>query len=92
MQITFKLYAGLTDYLPLVRHMHLKDFNGGTAFLGYSPLGQGKVDIPAILDLAAKALTDTIARKGNRAIFGGAYGWSSAGRFHHAQSQVLRES
>ena len=27
---------------------------------------------------------------GNRAIFGGSYGWSSAGRFHHAQSQVHR--
>ncbi len=26
----------------------------------------------------------------NRAIFGGSYGWSSAGRFHHAQSQVHR--
>src|SRR5215469_3515176 len=43
------------DYLPLVRHMHLKDYNGGDAYLGYCPLGQGKVDIPAILDLAAKA-------------------------------------
>ena len=27
---------------------------------------------------------------GNEAIFGGSYGWSSAGRFHHAQSQVHR--
>jgi inosose dehydratase len=43
------------DYLPLVRHMHLKDYAGGDAYLGYCPLGQGKVDIPAILDLAAKA-------------------------------------
>ena len=43
------------DYLPLVRHMHLKDYSGGDAYLGYCPLGQGKVDIPAILDLAAKA-------------------------------------
>ena len=37
------------DFLPLIHHMHLKDFSGGDAFLGYSPLGQGKVDIPAIL-------------------------------------------
>ena len=29
-------------------------------------------------------------RTRNRAIFGGSYGWSSAGRFHHAQSQVHR--
>ncbi|WP_166999388.1 molybdopterin-dependent oxidoreductase [Paramicrobacterium fandaimingii] len=27
---------------------------------------------------------------GNEAIFGGSYGWGSAGRFHHAQSQVHR--
>ena len=27
---------------------------------------------------------------GNNAIFGGSYGWSSAGRFHHAQSQIRR--
>ena len=27
---------------------------------------------------------------GNQAIFGGSYGWSSAGRFHHAQSQLHR--
>lgn len=37
------------DFLPLVHHMHLKDFSGGDAFLGYCPLGQGKVDLPAIL-------------------------------------------
>jgi inosose dehydratase len=37
------------DFLPLVQHMHLKDFNGGQEYLGYCPLGQGKVDIPAIL-------------------------------------------
>jgi inosose dehydratase len=37
------------DFLPLVQHMHLKDFSGGDAFLGYAPLGQGHVDIPAIL-------------------------------------------
>jgi len=36
------------------------------------------------LDLAASALRDVIARRGNDAIFGGSYGWSSAGRFHHA--------
>ncbi|TCM74948.1 molybdopterin guanine dinucleotide-containing S/N-oxide reductase [Rhizobium sp. BK068] len=27
---------------------------------------------------------------GNNAIFGGSYGWGSAGRFHHAQSQIHR--
>jgi len=37
------------DFLPLVQHMHLKDFVGGPNYLGYCPLGEGKVDIPAIL-------------------------------------------
>jgi inosose dehydratase len=37
------------DFLPIVQHMHLKDFSGGAAFLGYCPLGEGKVDLPAIL-------------------------------------------
>jgi inosose dehydratase len=40
------------DYLPLVQHMHLKDYNGvDPHLLGYCPLGQGKVDISAILDI-----------------------------------------
>lgn len=37
------------DFLPLVHHMHLKDYVGGPNYLGYCPLGEGKVDIPAIL-------------------------------------------
>lgn len=39
------------DFLPLVQHMHLKDYAGGPEYLGYCPLGQGKVDIPAILGM-----------------------------------------
>ena len=40
------------DFLPIVHHMHLKDFAGtDDHLLGYCPLGQGKVNIPAILDL-----------------------------------------
>lgn len=37
------------DFLPIIHHMHLKDYVGGDAFLGYCPLGQGQVNIPAIL-------------------------------------------
>ena len=50
------------------------------------------VEVPwqTALDLAATALGDVIARRGNASVFGGSYGWSSAGRFHHAQSQVHR--
>src|SRR5690349_16514815 len=32
------------------------------------------------LDLAAKALRDTREQHGNEAIYGGSYGWASAGR------------
>jgi inosose dehydratase len=39
------------DFLPLVMHMHLKDYNGGDYFSGYCPLGQGKVDIAGILNM-----------------------------------------
>jgi biotin/methionine sulfoxide reductase len=42
------------------------------------------------LDLVAQELGRVKAVHSNRAIFGGSYGWSSAGRFHHAQSQVHR--
>jgi len=42
------------------------------------------------LDLVAAEVERVRTQHGNRAIFGGSYGWSSAGRFHHAQSQVHR--
>ena len=41
------------------------------------------------LDRVAEALTRARAH-GDNAIFGGSYGWASAGRFHHAQSQLHR--
>jgi biotin/methionine sulfoxide reductase len=42
------------------------------------------------LDLLAAELHRVRSEHGNAAIFGGSYGWSSAGRFHHAQSQLHR--
>src|SRR5580704_8512705 len=36
----------IKDFLPLVKHMHLKDYLGGEHYSGYCPLGMGKVDIP----------------------------------------------
>ena len=42
------------------------------------------------LDLVARELARVKEKHSNRSIFGGSYGWSSAGRFHHAQSQVHR--
>jgi biotin/methionine sulfoxide reductase len=43
-----------------------------------------------VLDRLAGELARVRDAHGPRAIFGGSYGWSSAGRFHHAQSQVHR--
>ena len=40
--------------------------------------------------LVAAELNRVREAYGNRAIFGGSYGWSSAGRFHHAQGQLHR--
>lgn len=42
------------------------------------------------LDIAAAEIARVRRDHGNDAIFGGSYGWSSAGRFHHAQSQLHR--
>ncbi|MEP4039075.1 molybdopterin-dependent oxidoreductase [Pseudophaeobacter sp.] len=41
-------------------------------------------------ELVAEELDRVRATHGNQAIFGGSYGWASAGRFHHAQSQLHR--
>jgi len=45
----------VNDFLSIIRHVHLKDFNGGPHWEGYCPLGQGKVDIPAIMGALEKA-------------------------------------
>ena len=42
------------------------------------------------LDIVAEQLRRTIAEQGNEAVYGGSYGWASAGRFHHAQGQIHR--
>jgi biotin/methionine sulfoxide reductase len=42
------------------------------------------------LDIAAHEIDRVRREHGNEAIFGGSYGWASAGRFHHAQSQAHR--
>lgn len=40
--------------------------------------------------LVARELERVRRSHGNRAIYAGSYGWASAGRFHHAQSQLKR--
>ncbi|MEU5025853.1 molybdopterin-dependent oxidoreductase [Streptomyces milbemycinicus] len=43
-----------------------------------------------VIPLLAREFERVRAEHGNRAVFGGSYGWGSAGRFHHAQSQIHR--
>ncbi len=43
-----------------------------------------------VLDRLAAELQRVAAAHGPAGVFGGSYGWSSAGRFHHAQSQLHR--
>jgi biotin/methionine sulfoxide reductase len=44
----------------------------------------------AALDLLAAELRRVYGRYGVYGVYGGSYGWASAGRFHHAQSQLHR--
>jgi len=46
------------DFLPTVRHVHMKDFDGGRHYLGYAPLGLGKVDIGSLCDLLESSGND----------------------------------
>ncbi|MFG2960933.1 molybdopterin-dependent oxidoreductase [Streptomyces sp. NPDC048291] len=50
--------------------------------------------VPVNWEHAVQLVADELARVyggfGPEAVFGGSYGWASAGRFHHAQSQVHR--
>ena len=48
------------------------------------------VDWDTVLDLAAGEIRRVIDTHGNDAVFAGSYGWTSAGRLHHAQSVVKR--
>lgn len=43
------------DFMSLIEHVHLKDYAGGeSGYLGYSPLGAGKVKIAEILTMLEK--------------------------------------
>jgi len=88
------LGAGLVDGVqhplrierPAIRRGWLNQ--GTTRGRGEEPF----VEVPwdEAFELAARELKRVIAQKGNSAIFAGSYGWASAGRFHHAQSQLHR--
>ena len=74
---------------PMVRQGYLENPTG-------QPDGQRGRDpfIPVswdeALDLAAERLNHFWTTRGPNSLYGGSYGWASAGRFHHAQSQIHR--
>jgi inosose dehydratase len=40
------------DFMPLIEHVHLKDYAGGdNGYLGYTPLGEGRVKLKKILKM-----------------------------------------
>jgi biotin/methionine sulfoxide reductase len=42
------------------------------------------------IELVGREVRRVYAERGGEAVYGGSYGWASAGRFHHAQSQLHR--
>ena len=62
---------------------------------GEKPRQRGKepfvpVSWDKALDLVAAEIRRVKETHGNESIFAGSYGWASAGRFHHAKSQLKR--
>ncbi|HWC95937.1 MAG TPA: sugar phosphate isomerase/epimerase [Candidatus Sulfopaludibacter sp.] len=43
------------DFLPIIRHVHLKDWDGGPYWTEYCPVGKGKVDMKSVMDLLEQA-------------------------------------
>ena len=81
--------AGVRIAQPMVREGYLRARSGGDRGMrgadAFVP-----VSWDFALDLAAESLARVRAEHGNQAIYGGSYGWASAGRFHHALGQVHR--
>ena len=75
--------------MPMIRKSWLEHGPGAaTDKRGHDPFVQVSWDEAEAL--VANELNRVRQDFGNRSIFGGSYGWASAGRFHHAQSQLHR--
>ena len=74
---------------PMVRKSWLESGRGShTERRGTDPFVE--VTVEEADRLVANELSWARDTHGNSAIYGGSYGWASAGRFHHAQSQLHR--
>lgn len=83
------LYSETRVAQPMVRASWLRHGPGAnTERRGAEPFIPVSWD--EVLDLVAKELQRVKDAHGNASIFGGSYGWSSAGRFHNAKTQLQR--
>ena len=73
---------------PMFRRGWLDNGPGASGSRG----SDGFVQLPwhKAIPLVATELTRISREYGNEAIYGGSYGWASAGRFHNAQNQLKR--
>ncbi|MGB2436435.1 MAG: molybdopterin-dependent oxidoreductase, partial [Candidatus Puniceispirillales bacterium] len=80
---------------PMVRKSWLDAKSGMAGSDDCKPENRGRDPFVAVSwqkaeELVADELKRVISDHGNESIFAGSYGWASAGRFHHAQSQIHR--
>jgi biotin/methionine sulfoxide reductase len=73
---------------PMIRAGWLDRGPGATDRRGAEPFVP--VSWTTALGVLARELSRIYERYGGAAVYGGSYGWSSAGRFHHAQGQLHR--
>ncbi|WP_227319902.1 molybdopterin-dependent oxidoreductase [Acidisoma silvae] len=73
---------------PMIRQGWLERGAGPDARRGREAFVPVSWDV--VTDLLAGELRRVRDGHGPGAVFGGSYGWASAGRFHHAQSQIHR--
>ncbi|MFD9889326.1 molybdopterin-dependent oxidoreductase [Amycolatopsis sp. NPDC059027] len=84
--------VGVQDHPVRITQPHVR-----RGWLENGPGGEGRGDdsfVPVSWDKALDLLAGELRRVydgyGPESVYGGSYGWASAGRFHHAQSQVHR--
>ena len=77
---------------PAIRRGWLERGPGADGLAGALRGEDDFVEVPwdEALDIAAREIDRVRQTYGNESIFGGSYGWASAGRFHHALGQVHR--
>ncbi len=73
---------------PAIRRGWLVDGPGPSAVRGVDPFVEVSWD--ELIQVLGSELRRVYSTTGPTSVFGGSYGWASAGRFHHAPSQLHR--